>query len=44
MIKKAILITLIMLTLLYWPRIKILTKLPKTAYACVIINKTGEFS
>jgi hypothetical protein len=38
MIKKAILIILI-ISLLYWPRIKILTKLPKTAYACVMMDK-----
>lgn len=42
--KKLLLITLIIISVLYWPRIKILTKLSKTAYACVIIDKAGEFS
>ncbi len=39
MIKRMILITLIIISLLYWPRIKILTKLPKTEYACVVMDK-----
>ena len=37
--KKMILITLLIMSLLYWPRLKILTKLPKTEYACVVMDK-----